>query len=377
MAPNSMSPKWMEKKGKRILGATLRAVLPSQSLSPTESDWNAVSRILLVRQDRRIGDLVMNTPLFHAVRKRFPKAHIALLLRGGYEGLYADDPCIDELLPFSTGRDFYNPAGLAGLVSRLRRGHFDLAVDCSNFRSFSLTNGLLTLLSGAPLRLGFEDKESPAFLNVTVKQGALRHYVENQLELLSPLGGGTAGAKPWLYVGGERRERARRLLASLGLDESAPKAVVFMNAGNVDKTWSRGCFLDVAARLKAAGVSVALARAPGGGAGAARSADPGDAYDRGGDLPTLPDMRIGDFAAAISCCDVFVSGDTGPMHIAAACDVSTVGVFLEDNERRYGYTDGPRFQALRVAPARGAERVADAALRAVKAARSDFAPRAD
>jgi ADP-heptose:LPS heptosyltransferase len=369
-----MSPKWMEKKGKRILGASLRAVLPSQSLSPTESDWNAVSRILLVRQDRRIGDLVMNTPLFHAVRRRFPKAHIALLLRSGYQELYADDPGIDELIPFSTGRDLYNPAGLARLVSRLRGGGYDLAVDCSNFRSFSLTNGLLTLLSGAKLRLGFEDKESPAFLNVIVKQGASRHYVENQLELLGPLGGGSAGERPWLHVGAERRERARRLLAGLGLDERAPKAIVFMDAGNKDKTWSRSCFLEVAVELKAAGVSVALGKGPGRASGVGGGADAGEARERPADLPLLPDMTIGDFAAAISCCDAFVSGDTGPMHIAAACDVSTLGVFLEDNDSRYGYTDGPRFQALRVASAGGAGRVARAALEAVRATCGDLAP---
>lgn len=357
---NSMSLKWMEKKGKRILGATLRSVLPSQSLNPTDSDWNRIEKVLLVRQDRRIGDLVMNTPLFHATRRRFPNAFIALLLRRGYEELYADDPHFNELIAFSGGRDFYNPIGLAALTSRLRRARYDLAIDCSNFMSFSLTNGIITLLSAAPIRIGFDDKESPAFLNVTVNQERPGHYVENQLELLSHMGGAEIGEGPWLHIGDARRDRACRTLLSLGLDEDAPKALIFTDAGNEDKTWSWECFTAVARKLKAAGISVVLAQGPG-RAGADRTCE---------DFPILPGMKIGDFAAAVSCCDVFVSGDTGPMHIAAACGVSTVGVFLEDHLKRYGYVDGARHQALRVTPSAGADDVAGAAIRAIEAGRS-------
>lgn len=351
-----MSLKWMEKRGKRLLGAAARATLPSRPLSPTGLQLEKVRRVLLVRQDRRIGDLVMNAPLFHGVRRRFPGAHIALLLRRGYEGLFADDPHLDELLPFSGGRNLYNPIGLAALVSRLRRGRYDLAIDCSNFRSFSLTNGLITLFSGAPVRIGFNDKESPAFLNVTVDQGESRHFIENQLELLKPMGGVDAGVGPWLYIGGTRRERADRLLRAIAVDEHAPRALIFTDAGNKNKTWDRTCFLKVAAKLKAAGVCVILAVGP-----------DRPAPDSGPELfPVLPSLDIADFAAAVSCCDVFVSGDTGPMHLAAGCGVSTVSVFLEDNVARYGYVDGVRHQALRVTSSAGIDKVAGAAIRAVR-----------
>ena len=352
-----MSLKWMEKKGKRILGAATRALLPSQSLCPTDSDWQGVRRVLLVRQDRRIGDLVMNTPLFHGTSKCFPGAHITLLLRRGYEELFEDDPHLNELLAFSSGRDLYNPIGLVSLISRLRRGRYDLAIDCSNFKSFSLTNGFITLLSGAPIRIGFNDKESPAFLNLTVDQGESRHFTENQMELLGPAGGADIGEEPWLRIGAERRERAGELLRGIGVDEQTPKALIFTDAGNKKKTWGRSCFLGVAGRLKAAGLSVILAQGP--GRSSAEAASEG--------FPLLPSVGIADFAAAISCCDVFVSGDTGPMHLAAACGVPTVGVFLENNIKRYGYVDRTRHQALRVTSSAGVKDVADAAIKAIEA----------
>jgi ADP-heptose:LPS heptosyltransferase len=347
----------MEKKGKRLLGAATRALLPSQSLCPTDCDWQGVRRVLLVRQDRRIGDLVMNTPLFHGTRRRFPGAHVTLLLRGGYEELFADDPNLDELLPFTPGADFYNPFGFARLASRLRRGRYDLAIDCSNFKSFSLTNGFITLLSGAQIRIGFHDKESPAFLNVTVDQGESRHFIENQMELLGPAGGADIGERPWLHIGTERRERAEGLLRSIGVDEQAPKALLFTDAGNKKKTWGRSCFLGVAGRLKAAGLSVILAQGP-------RRSSAEAAFEG---FPLLPSVGLADFAAAIFCCDVFVSGDTGPMHLAAACGVPTVGVFMEDNIARYGYVDGTRHQALKVTSSAGVEDVAEAVIKAVEA----------
>jgi heptosyltransferase-3 len=334
---NSMSLKWTEKKGKRLLGAAARLLLPSRSLSPTDLEWEQVRSVLLVRQDRRIGDLVMNTPLFHGMRSRFPGAHISLLLRAGYEGLFADDPNMDELIPFTPRVDFYNPIGLARLVSRLRRGRFDLAIDCSNFKSFSLTNGAITLLSGAPLRVGFIDKESPSFLNVLVPAGDQNHYAANQLELLSPAGIDDFPHETRIHFSSGREERGRSILVGAAGGQG-PTAIIFTGAGNETKQWGVGTYLKIAGGLRDSGVNVVLASGPGD-----RSLD-----GNPGGFPVLPELTLSDFAAAVRACGVFVSGDTGPMHVAVACGVPTVSVFLEDNIERYGYHDGVSHIAIRI-----------------------------
>lgn len=354
-----MSTKSLEKRAKRAAGAVLRAALPSRRLAPESADWDAVERVLLVRQDRRIGDLVMNTPLFHGARRRFPRAHIALLLREGYEELFSDDPDLDELVPFGQARHLYNPLGLAALVSRLRRGRYDLAIDCSNFKSFSLTNGLLTLLSGAPLRIGFDDKESPAFLNVLVPCGEQRHYAVNQLELLRPTGAAGLSSETSLHLSEELKRRGRRAVEDLcGPDGTAP-VLVFTGAGNRLKRWSLERYLEVAEAIRSHGMSVLLAAAPGDptpGGGSPRS--------RGGDFRVLPRLSIGEFAGAILASRAFICGDTGPMHIGVACRVPTVSVFLEDNVERYGYNDGRRNISVRVRDDEaGVKEVTQAALR--------------
>jgi heptosyltransferase-2 len=362
-----MSLKWMEKKGKRLLGGAFQALTTSRPLHPKEPDWNRVKRILLLRQDRRIGDLVMNAPLFHGVRRRFPEAYIALLLRRGYEELFADDPHLSQLIPFSPKRDFYNPIGLGALVALFRRGCFDLAIDCSNFRSFSLTNGILTILTGAPLRLGFEDKESPAFLNVLVPSGRPRHYVHNQTELLKPLGVDDPPTLPVLYFSEERIRRGKETLSSVGAGDAGHTAVLFVGASNELKRWSWDAFLGVANGLEAAGMSVVFA------AGAADRRLHGKSLGRLSEkCPFLPVMSLGDFAAAIKAGALFVSGDTGPMHVAVACGVPTVSVFLEDNVDRYGYDDGSRHASVRVHDdSQGVRDVVAAAARLVEEKRDE------
>jgi ADP-heptose:LPS heptosyltransferase len=359
---SSMSMKWMEKKGKRLLGGAFQALTPSRPLNPDDSDWNRVKRVLLIRQDRRIGDLVMNAPLFHGVRRRFPKAYIALLLRRGYEGLFVDDPHISELISFSPKRDFYNPIGLAALVALFRRGCFDLAVDCSNFRSFSLTNGILTVLTGAPLRLGFEDKESPAFLNVLVPSAQQKHYAVNQTELLVPMGVVDPPAEPVLHFSERQLRRGQEILASACTGDASDTAVLFLGASNELKRWGWGSFLQVAEKLTDSGLNVVFAASP----------EDRKLHDRSFSsvsekFPFLPPMPLGDFAATVKAGGLFISGDTGPMHIAAACGVPTVSVFLEDNLARYGYDDGTRRVSIRVHDgAQGAKDVVTAAMKLFK-----------
>jgi len=348
-----MVVKRLEKRGKRFLAAALQAVLPSRKEKPTEGDWKRVRKILLVRQDRRLGDLVMNAPLFHETRRLFPDAHITLLLRKGYERLFVEDPHIDEVVPFWPGRDLYSPVGFTRLVRGLRRRRFDLALDCSNFRSFSLTNGVITLASNAPIRIGFQDKESGAFLNVLVRCGSPRHYVENQLELLKPVTGEAAPFKtPRLYVPEDSLERGRMALRRAA--EGPPRAIFFVSAGNETKRWSLEAYVEAARLVSAEGIHAVLA------------AGPGDArlMKYAGELPILPPMDVADFAGAVSAAELFVSGDTGPMHLAVACGAKTVTVFAEDNASRYGYEDGHRHVVLRADRAElSAKEIAAACLR--------------
>jgi heptosyltransferase-1/heptosyltransferase-2 len=213
------------------------------------------------------------------------------------------------------------------------------------------------LLSAAPLRIGFDDKESPAFLNVVVPPGEQKHYALNQTELLSPTGAIDSPCRTSIRLSKEQEKSGRDLLRGLGATGEEPVAIIFAGASNLKKRWGLDNYIRVAEGLRSEGVFVALATGPD-----QQRPDAKSFASPPGPITLLPEMTLVDFASVIKAGGLFISGDTGPMHLAVACEAPTVSVFLEDHVDRYGYSDEARSISVRVRDdERGANDVIDAA----------------
>src|SRR5688572_5885423 len=110
-----------------------------------------ISRIVLIRL-RQIGDVIFTTPAIHAIRERFPHARIAYVVEPVAAPVVQGNPHLDEVIVAP------RTGGLTGiredlrLGARLRRDRYDLTIDFHGGPRASL----LTWLSGAPLRVGYE-----------------------------------------------------------------------------------------------------------------------------------------------------------------------------------------------------------------------------
>ena len=110
-----------------------------------------IERILISRM-KFIGDVVLTTPVVHALRETFPDAHISYLAERGAVSLLENNPDLDELIAF----DFDKPGILEQfrVIRRLRRKKFDVFIDLfSNPRT-----AMLARASGATMRIGKEVK---------------------------------------------------------------------------------------------------------------------------------------------------------------------------------------------------------------------------
>jgi ADP-heptose:LPS heptosyltransferase len=186
-------------------------------------------KILLVRL-RQIGDVAFTTPAIRALRMRFPDAHLTYIVEPPAAPLVVLNPHLDDVIVAPR-------AGLAAeiaLIRRLRAARFDLAIDFHGGPRASL----LTRLSGAPMRLGYEVLgRSWMYTRRVVRPRALRprHSVENQWDLLAAL----AIAPPdpaMLPVEMPLDERARRStgerLARAGVSDHDALIVIHVSAGN-------------------------------------------------------------------------------------------------------------------------------------------------
>ncbi len=297
-------------------------------------------RILLLRLER-VGDLLMTLDALVAVRSCARSAQIDLVVGSWNEGLA-------KLIPASTRVETLNANWLAReapagswrqLVSRAwswRERHYDLAI---NFEG-DIRSNVLIGLSGARRRVGFDMAGGGPMLTDRVPFDARLHTHANALRLVErafdlPRDGAPLTSPPAarLTVPADARARAEALLASHG--SGRPLVAIHAGGGREIKQWDLGRFAEVAVRLAAShGVDLVLT-----GTAQDRAAVETVRQALGPRIDVIDLVGRADLvtlAAVLERVDLLVTGDTGPMHLAAALDIPMVAVFGPSDPSRWG-----------------------------------------
>jgi lipopolysaccharide heptosyltransferase I len=303
-------------------------------------------RIALVRLSS-LGDVVHALPVASALRRLRPDAHLVWVVERRERAVLADNADLDGLIDVDTRlwrREFRRPGGtrsvvikVGGLVRRLRAARFDAAIDLQGLWK----SGVITRLTGAPLRVGFatadcRERANTLFTNrrVPIPAGA-RHVVEANLALLAGLGlDPAAGGPPVFSVprDGAAEAVVEMYLAEEGLKPEAPLIVLNPGSGGEVKRWAIEAYRrlgdEAALRLQA---RVLLSWGPG--------EEPlARAIAHGMRVAALvpPPTSIPELIALLRRASLVVGGDTGPIHLAAALGVPTVGLYGPTSARRNG-----------------------------------------
>jgi heptosyltransferase-2 len=271
----------------------------------------------------------MCEPAVRGLRQQFPHADIAMLVRPAVAELWIGHPAINRVLLYDyKGRH----AGLTGkwsLAGQLRREKFDLAVLFQN----AFEAALLAWLAGIPRRYGYATDGRSVLLTdpIPVDKGALVHQVRYYWDLLKPLGLSGEPSRPDFPVSQTEEDDLARRLREAGI--GASDFVIGINPGSIyggAKRWIPERFAEVAERLgqtlrqtRAQDVSAMIV----GGKGE-------EALGR--DIAARLSLRsvvlsgattVRELMAAVKRCGLFLTNDTGPMHIASAMGVPMVAVF--------------------------------------------------
>lgn len=312
--------KSVEKGGKALLRAGLAGLLPRPRRPEGPVDASHVRRILAVRHDSRLGNLLLLTPSLRLIRTAFPAARVEVMISERYGDALANNPCVSEVLTASA---------LPGL--RLRG--YDLAFDFSPQHAFSLSSAAWTALSGAKRRVGFDRGDAGKFLDDLVPVPSERAHETANLARLVRRAAAAAVLTPdadlrteWHFAPGEAEEGARTW-KEWGLDGES--VALFLGA-RAEKRLDPQWFLELGRRLVTSGRKVALTGGP-----AERKLLEG--HDIPSGVLVAPELPLRRFAAAIRSARAVLTSDTGPMHLAVAVGAPTVELFSHTEPWRFGY----------------------------------------
>lgn len=313
---------------KNVVASLLRVVVRPTPVGEYSS--HEPGTILIVRQHDQLGDMLCAVPLLRALRERYPHAHITLVASPVNHEIMRNHPYVDAVLNYDKKQFFETPAHVLQFVRTLRGRGYDLAVVPTTV-SVSLTSNLIAFVSGAKTRVGPESlagvPNATAFLfNVRIAldwtDDEHRHQTLRNLETLKPLGISTENLEITVGITEDERQESRRFLASFR--GAHPTLVGFHpGAGKVANRLPAVRFAEVANMLyDRFGIGAVITAGP-------MDDGPVNAMMQHVRCPYILVRRrpIRLVAAIIAELNLFITNDTGIMHVAAGTPAPTLSVF--------------------------------------------------
>jgi lipopolysaccharide heptosyltransferase II len=283
----------------------------------------ATTRRILIRANNWIGDVVMIAPAVRAIRERYTGARLAIVAKDWVLEALAGNPSYDELIAYDPGG---RHAGLAGRIRLARTIRAGGEVDLAVLFQKAFDAAVIALLAGARVRVGYAtDARAPLLTHPLPPPPAGMHNAEAFLGLARALGCRVGTGGPSFHVGDEARARARAVLEAACLGARGPLIALHVGASKPPRAWHAARFAELARRLcRRLDARIAVLAGPG---EETLTLEVTGGLTAGSFLVCGPDGGIRQTAAIIERCALFVGSDSGPMHIAAALGVPTVGIF--------------------------------------------------
>lgn len=282
--------------------------------------------ILIVRTDR-VGDVVLTTPAIRALRGAYPHSRISILVAPRTRDLVEGNPDLDEVLVDDRGKEHKGPFGFLKLVYCLRQKKFDLAII---FHTKKRTN-LTCFLAGIPSRIGYKNNKLGFLLTHPLRDTrheGKKHEVQYCLDVLQELG--ITAATHWdLYV--PVKKEAEQWVEQFCREHriSAQDRLIAIHAGASDpsRRWPEERFADLIDKLieDYSGKIVIIGTA--------------DIRKINREIISLAHhpvldltgmMTISQLVSLFKRCDLLISNDSGPVHIAAAVGTPVIAIFTRN-----------------------------------------------
>jgi heptosyltransferase-3 len=299
------------------------------------------SSILIIRRDN-IGDLVCTTPLISALRRRYPRAHIAALVNTYNRQVLEGHPDLDALYAYAKAKHRLPGQSRAAvywnkfaLMLKLRARRFDYALLASPYPG---TSALRLARWVAPKHIaGYAESTGRVDLALPHDGTVAAHEVEDVFRLGRLFG--IEGVPGKLSIGVDAAARARAQDALRARAPGRKLIAVHISARKASQRWAAARFAELMQALSA-GADFLVLWSPG---AADHPQHPGDdakareIMDAAGALRSTayPTQELRDLTAALSLADYVICSDGGAMHLAAALGKPILCFFGDSDATRW------------------------------------------
>ncbi len=327
------------------LGAALRRLArPRPAI-----DASAVHRILVIRLDL-LGDVLNSMPAVEALRERYPSARITMLTLPYTATIPRRFDCVDQVLELDTNsirsvRNLLRPKTVTAFlctIGHLRRERFDLCVSL-----YGRMASLFAFASGAHRRIGYRQEAYPFMFTDPVQGGRFdrrRHEIRWNLELVAAAGAKGSLRTAVLRAGDDAIACMETRLATLGVHSA--DVVIGIHGGAVNgnaKRWPGSHWAALAdTMIERHGFKVILT-----GSESERCiSDTIVARMEHRPVVLTGETTVDELLAVLARCDLVISGDSGPLHLAVALGRPTVSIYGPTDPALYGPAPRPGQPAM-------------------------------
>ncbi len=283
---------------------------------------------ILIRGTNWIGDAVMTIPAVNAVRNTFPKSRISVLAKPWVAEIYQLCPAVDEIILFHDPGAHSGIQGKLKLAGELRTKRFDAAILMQN----AIEAAIISFLAGIPIRAGYNSDGRGFLLTHSVQRTkAIRevHQIDYYMEMVKSFGCKLTGKSVCLQLDRESAAVSGDIFQQHGIKEK--KLLIGVAPGATygpAKRWFPERFAAVTDRLIDEFDAQAILFG---------SLEDRKSAERVGEKARHPlidlsgKTNLKQAIAVIARCDLFISNDSGLMHIAGALNVPLVAIFGSTN----------------------------------------------
>lgn len=291
-----------------------------------------------------IGDVLFTTPMIESIKSVNPECKIAYLCNKRAKAVLENNPNIDTIYVYE--RDEFEALKkksiflwlkkMLELISMIKSEKYDLVFDCS----LNTQYGFIAMLAGIKKRVGFDYKERSKFLNCRIKLNGYedKHVIDYYQDLLESVGIIAEPHEYKLFLNSTEKDEARQWLRKSGFNSNgrlialAPGGGASWGKDAYKKQWPIDKWIALAKEILQDDKNMLFVCAAPGEEGLASQIMEIDSQR----VISSESLRLRLFMAVLQECQLMVANDGGPLHMAAALGLPTVGIFGPVDKKVYG-----------------------------------------